>query len=151
MVAGKRCFLIALIVSILICGAGSAAADPAGDLSFIIAAREREDSKTRAERISSVPSGTSSELKMLMLSAVRLYQILISTQDRPGCMFHPSCSEYAKLAIGRYGILIGLLMAADRLQRCNGVNRELYPLDPVRGKLLDPVPERPGGKRARWP
>jgi len=55
-------------------------------------------------------------------------------------MFHPSCSEYAKLALAEHGIFTGSLMAIDRYLRCNGTNRELYPYDPVRRKLLDPVP-----------
>jgi putative membrane protein insertion efficiency factor len=35
------------------------------------------------------------------------------------CKFHPSCSEYAELAIERHGILKGAGMAIIRIIRCN--------------------------------
>jgi len=78
------------------------------------------------------------ELEILALGALRLYQLFISTQDRPSCMFTPTCSNYALQAIRRYGLLRGVLMASDRFQRCNGWGRELYPVDPATGKLYDP-------------
>jgi len=147
MVAQDRFGLFVMAVAILACLIEPAAADPAGDLDWIVAARAGEDLGARDQKLPLRLDETSSELEMLMLSALRLYQIVLSTQDRPGCMFYPSCSEYAKQVIARHGILAGLLMAADRLQRCNGVNRELYPFDPTRGKLLDPPPERFGRKK----
>jgi putative membrane protein insertion efficiency factor len=85
---------------------------------------------------------SSSELEMAARVLLRLYQVLISSQDGPRCMFIPSCSEYAGLAIRRHGFLAGVLMASDRYQRCNGLNPGLYPLDPRTGKRLDPPPER---------
>ena len=35
------------------------------------------------------------------------------------CKYHPSCSEYAVLAIRKHGVLRGVPMAAWRLLRCN--------------------------------
>ena len=64
--------------------------------------------------------------------------LLRSTQDRPGCMFTPTCSNYALQAIRKYGFARGFLRAVDRLQRCNGWGRELYPVDLRSGKLVDP-------------
>jgi putative component of membrane protein insertase Oxa1/YidC/SpoIIIJ protein YidD len=57
-------------------------------------------------------------------------------------MFHPSCSEYAKQALAEHGAVVGFLLAVDRYLRCNGVDRDLYPYDPILRKLLDPVPEK---------
>ncbi len=89
-------------------------------------------------------SRSESELEMAAMLLLRLYQVFISSQDGPRCLFTPSCSEYARLAIRRHGLLAGLLMASDRYQRCNGLNPERYLLDARTGKRLDPPPERPG-------
>ena len=85
---------------------------------------------------------STSELEMAGLTLLRLYQVVLSSQDGPRCMFHPSCSEYAKQALIMYGAVAGSLLAIDRYLRCNGVDRDLYPYDPTLRKLLDPVPER---------
>ena len=37
----------------------------------------------------------------------------------PTCKYHPSCSEYAVLAIRTHGVLRGLPLAAWRLMRCH--------------------------------
>jgi putative membrane protein insertion efficiency factor len=79
------------------------------------------------------------------LTLIRLYQLVLSSQDGPRCMFHPSCSEYAKQALVEHGAIVGSLLAIDRYLRCNGADRDLYPYDPNLRKLLDPVPERKAG------
>lgn len=35
------------------------------------------------------------------------------------CKFYPTCSEYAKQALWKHGIMRGTLMTAARLLRCN--------------------------------
>ncbi len=35
------------------------------------------------------------------------------------CKYHPSCSEYAELALEKYGPARGLVKAAGRIVRCN--------------------------------
>jgi putative membrane protein insertion efficiency factor len=51
---------------------------------------------------------------------IRLYQLLASPLlPANTCKFHPSCSEYAALAIRRHGVVRGLPMAAWRLLRCH--------------------------------
>jgi len=86
---------------------------------------------------------STSELEMAAALLLRGYQVFLSSQDGPRCQFTPSCSEYARMVIRRHGLLAGLLMASDRYQRCNGLQRERYPLDPRTGKRLDPPPETP--------
>ncbi len=86
---------------------------------------------------------STSELEMAAALLLRSYQVLLSSQDGPRCQFTPSCSEYARMVIRRHGLLAGLVMASDRYQRCNGLQRERYPLDPRTGKRLDPPPETP--------
>ena len=49
----------------------------------------------------------------------RLYQTLISPSQGDVCNFSPSCSHFAKSSIEEHGIVLGSLMASDRLQRCN--------------------------------
>jgi putative membrane protein insertion efficiency factor len=88
-------------------------------------------------------SQSTSELEMAAALLLRGYQVFLSSQDGPRCQFTPSCSEYARMVIRRHGLLAGLLMASDRYQRCNGLQRERYPLDPRTGKRLDPPPETP--------
>lgn len=36
------------------------------------------------------------------------------------CLFVPSCTEYTERAVRKYGLVHGLLLAADRFRRCNG-------------------------------
>jgi putative membrane protein insertion efficiency factor len=85
-------------------------------------------------------SQSTSELEMAAALLLRCYQVFLSSQDGPRCQFTPSCSEYARIVIRRHGLLAGLLMASDRYQRCNGLEKERYPLDPRTGKRLDPPP-----------
>jgi putative component of membrane protein insertase Oxa1/YidC/SpoIIIJ protein YidD len=35
------------------------------------------------------------------------------------CNFEPSCSEYTKLAIKKYGVLTGWKLGFDRIKKCN--------------------------------
>ncbi len=65
---------------------------------------------------------------------LRLYQRLISPAIGSRCKFYPSCSEYAVQAIGRFGILRGLVLAAWRLLRCNPWSHGGF--DPVEGQRL---------------
>ena len=58
-------------------------------------------------------------LKEIAKLSIRTYQILLSGQQGDVCNFEPSCSHFALMAIDRYGALWGMLMAADRLERCN--------------------------------
>lgn len=59
-------------------------------------------------------------MRAVVIFPIRLYQVLISPFVRANtCKYHPSCSEYAALAIGKHGVLRGLPMAGWRLLRCN--------------------------------
>jgi uncharacterized protein len=55
----------------------------------------------------------------LVTTPVRLYQRVISPVLPARCKYHPSCSEYAVVAVRRYGILRGVTLAVWRLLRCN--------------------------------
>jgi len=69
-------------------------------------------------------------MRSLALVVITLYQRLLSPLLPNACRFYPSCSEYAKQAIRRYGLLRGGWLALRRISRC-------HPGDPGG---LDPVP-----------
>ena len=71
-------------------------------------------------------------MKRLADIFIKAYQAFSSTQEAK-CKYYPSCSNYAAVAIRRYG-LKGLVMASWRLLRCNpwshgGVDYVDYELD----------------------
>ncbi|MCK4639728.1 MAG: membrane protein insertion efficiency factor YidD [Candidatus Marinimicrobia bacterium] len=68
---------------------------------------------------------------------IRIYQKGISSQDLPSCVFHPSCSRFAFGAIKQYGVFKGILLAGDRLLRCNPFAHKYYQFDGE--KFSDPV------------
>ncbi|MCL1785587.1 MAG: membrane protein insertion efficiency factor YidD [Alphaproteobacteria bacterium] len=71
-------------------------------------------------------------MKHFALYLIRAYQNLISPiiGGRAACRFTPTCSEYAKGAIEKYGALRGGAMALRRIARCR----------PGGGGGYDPVP-----------
>ncbi|MBQ2614714.1 MAG: membrane protein insertion efficiency factor YidD [Clostridia bacterium] len=58
-------------------------------------------------------------MKTLLIRLIRLYQTRISPLKKPCCRFYPTCSEYAILAIQKYGAVKGCLKAIWRILRCN--------------------------------
>lgn len=68
-------------------------------------------------------------IKLLILPIV-FYQKCISPMTPPSCRFVPTCSQYAKEAILKYGPIKGLYLAIRRLLRCH----------PWGGSGYDPVP-----------
>jgi len=59
-----------------------------------------------------------SNMRFILISFLKFYQAVISPWLPPSCRFVPTCSEYAREAIERYGALRGTGMAAWRLFRC---------------------------------
>ena len=58
-------------------------------------------------------------LQRLAVAPIVAYQRAISPALPRRCRYEPTCSAYAVQAIGRYGILRGLVLAGWRLLRCN--------------------------------
>ena len=69
-------------------------------------------------------------LAALLLMPIRFYQVAISPLLGPSCRYTPTCSEYARQAIVKYGPFKGLWLAVKRLLRCH----------PWGGSGYDPVP-----------
>jgi hypothetical protein len=64
-----------------------------------------------------------------MAGLLRSYQRWISPWLPPACRFSPSCSEYARQAVERYGLRRGGWRAMRRLARCHPLHRGGY--DPL--------------------
>ena len=75
---------------------------------------------------------------LLLLALIRGYQRVLSPAlpalfgSAYGCRFAPSCSHYAADAVREHGALVGFVLTAVRLLKCN----------PLHPGGLDPVPPR---------
>jgi putative membrane protein insertion efficiency factor len=68
-------------------------------------------------------------LKRALIIVIKFYQIFLSPLKGPTCRFVPTCSEYALLAIEKYGPGRGLLKAVKRVLKCHPFHPGGY--DPV--------------------
>jgi len=67
--------------------------------------------------------------RRLAIGSIRAYQVLLSPLNRGACRHHPTCSQYAREAIERHGVLRGGRLALARLMRCHPLGSSGY--DPV--------------------
>ena len=67
-------------------------------------------------------------LKKIFTFLITIYQ-KISRLTPPVCRFTPTCSEYMKQAIQKYGVLKGVWLGIKRICRCHPLNPGGY--DPV--------------------
>ena len=68
--------------------------------------------------------------KFFILLLIRGYQLMLSPFLPNVCRYTPTCSQYAILAINKYGIIKGLKLAIIRIGSCH----------PWGGHGHDPVP-----------
>jgi uncharacterized protein len=69
-------------------------------------------------------------MRKVVIASLRGYKRFISPWLPSACRFHPTCSEYTREAVDRYGVLRGLGMGAKRLLRCHPFHEGGF--DPVR-------------------
>ena len=67
--------------------------------------------------------------RLLLVAAIRTYQLTLSGWLGGQCRFSPTCSRYAEEAIRSLGVTRGVLLATRRVLRCNPFGRG--GLDPV--------------------
>lgn len=78
--------------------------------------------------------------RALCVGLISAYQYLIApVLSRGACRYAPSCSEYAREAIERHGVVAGCWLAGRRLLRCH----------PWGGSGFDPVPEHASAGQCR--
>ena len=65
-----------------------------------------------------------------LLLLIYLYQNLLSPILGPKCRYYPTCSQYAKEALKKFGPFKGLLISLIRISKCH----------PWGGKGYDPIP-----------
>ena len=69
-------------------------------------------------------------VKKLIIFVIMTYKKSVSPLLRNSCRYHPSCSDYSRGAIEKYGPLKGIGMALLRILRCNQFFKGGY--DPVK-------------------
>ena len=72
-------------------------------------------------------------MKKIFIKLINGYQRFISPLFKSvgvNCKYYPSCSEYMKQAIEKYGIIKGICLGIKRLLRCNPFSKGGY--DPLK-------------------
>ncbi len=103
------------------------------------AAAREEAGRAPAIREAGNTGGMGAAAGFLLL---RAYQQYLSRLNTRGCPMYPSCSAYTVEAVHRFGPLVGILLAADRLFH-EGSEQRTAPLIRRHGRLLhlDPLSE----------
>ncbi|MCR4671853.1 MAG: membrane protein insertion efficiency factor YidD [Lachnospiraceae bacterium] len=65
----------------------------------------------------------------ILIGGIRLYRKYLSPLKTMHCIYVPTCSEYAIIAIRKYGPLKGSWLAVKRILRCHPFHKGGY--DPV--------------------
>lgn len=66
-------------------------------------------------------------LRYILIWLIRVYQRYAKSETRLRCCYTPSCSEYAILALKKYGLAVGTYKAVKRLLRCGPPGGIDYP------------------------
>lgn len=69
-------------------------------------------------------------MKRILIYLIEKYQKYISPMLGNNCKYYPSCSEYTKKAIEKYGALKGIFYGLKRILRCNPFSKGGY--DPLK-------------------
>ncbi|MGA2132781.1 MAG: membrane protein insertion efficiency factor YidD [Bryobacteraceae bacterium] len=69
-------------------------------------------------------------MQWIVLGALRLYKLCLSPLLPSACRFYPTCSEYMRQAVEKYGVRRGVWMGTRRLVKCHPFHAG--GVDPVR-------------------
>tara|TARA_B100001778_G_scaffold157414_1_gene129418 strand:+ start:1349 stop:1570 length:222 start_codon:yes stop_codon:yes gene_type:complete len=69
-------------------------------------------------------------MTIILLALISFYQNLISPFFAPRCRFSPTCSQYSKESIKKYGPVKGFILTFKRIVKCH----------PWGGSGYDPIP-----------
>ena len=69
-------------------------------------------------------------MRKLIVAILRLYKLALSPLLPSACRYYPSCSEYMRQAVEKYGTVRGVWMGIKRVARCHPFHQG--GLDPVR-------------------
>ena len=72
-------------------------------------------------------------MKKILIAIINFYQKHIScwlVQKNIRCKYYPTCSEYSKQAIEKYGVIKGCLLSIKRILKCNPFSKGGY--DPLK-------------------
>ena len=58
-------------------------------------------------------------MKKIFILLIEFYQKHISQLLGNNCKYYPTCSEYTKQAIEKYGVIKGIFKGIKRIIRCN--------------------------------
>jgi len=74
------------------------------------------------------PEYKTSVPKLVFDSYIGFFQRYISPVDGVRCQLYPTCSQYGRRTVRKHGAILGFVMIAGRLMRCNGGVPQHYPL-----------------------
>ena len=61
----------------------------------------------------------STKSKKIVIYIIKFYQKYISKYLGHNCRYYPTCSEYTKHAVDKYGIIKGSILGIIRIIKCN--------------------------------
>jgi putative membrane protein insertion efficiency factor len=68
-------------------------------------------------------------MRKVAIGLIVVYQRCVSPLLGPVCRYEPSCSEYTRQAVEKYGVTRGAWMGMKRIARCHPFHQGGY--DPV--------------------
>lgn len=68
-------------------------------------------------------------VNQLVVLPIRIYKVTLSPLLLTACVFEPTCSEYTKQAILKYGPIKGIFLGVRRISRCHPWQTERF--DPL--------------------
>ena len=69
-------------------------------------------------------------MKYIIIYIIKIYQLSLGLYFQGACRFSPTCSEYMKRAVLKYGITKGVWLGFRRLMNCHPYSKH-YGIDEV--------------------